>query len=776
MKTFLSSLLLSALTASVAFSQTTLIPYGSTWKYLDNGSNQGTAWYGTAFDDASWLSGAAELGYGDGGEGTVIAYGPGPSKYIGYYFRKTFTVANVNAFSTYTLKVKRDDGAVVYVNGTEIYRDNMPAGVISYNTPSAAVASDDGAAENTSTYSIAASKLVSGNNTIAVYVCQNSSGSSDLSFNLQLEGTSITPGGNAAKITRGPYLQKATSNSIVLRWRTDSVVDSKVYYGTSLAYSDSAVVATKTNEHTLTLTGLSPLTKYFYSIGSSAGITQGSDQNYFLTSPLSGTEGKYTFWVTGDCGSNNTNQLNVLNQYKQYIGTGVTNGWLLLGDNAYSSGLDNEYSSKFFGVYQGSIMKNAPLWPVPGNHDYYADPNGYQNKLVPYYDIFDLPKNGEAGGVASNTESFYSYDYGNIHFVALDSYGEDAGKKMYDTTGTQAQWVKQDLAANKNKWVVAYWHHPPYTMGSHNSDNEGDLVAVRSKFIKMLERFGVDLILCGHSHSYERSKLMKGHYGIESTFDANVHHLSQSTGRYDGSANSCTYLKDSLHGLEGAVYVVSGSAGQLGGQQAAWPHNAMTYSNSTQGGSFIIEVDGSRLDAKFLCADGAIRDQFTIIKGASKVHNIKLNPGESATLKASWKGKHVWSHSVETTEAVSVSPITNTTYIVQDEYQCVADTFNVMVDVVSAVILSAHDLSFDVYPNPSKDQMVLNYSLNSNANVSLELYDMMGRTIVLQEAKQLFVGTHEIQISKNKLGLAPGVYSLRLLIDHQQIIRNISFQ
>src|SRR5204863_7222212 len=169
--------------------------------------------------------------------------------------------------------------------------------------------------------------------------------------------------------------------------------------------------------------------------------------------------------------------------------------------------------------------------------------------------------------------------------------------------------LKSDLAANTKKWTVAYWHHPPYTMGSHNSDTEGDLVAIRQNFIRILERYKVDLILCGHSHLYERSKLMQGHYGNEASFSSTTHNLSQSSALYDGSSNSCPYVRDSLQNKNGTVYVVSGSAGQLGGQQGTYPHNAMYYSNPTNGGSFILDIEDNKLEAKWLCADGVVRDK-----------------------------------------------------------------------------------------------------------------------------------------------------------------------
>ena len=123
----------------------TMIPPGSTWKYLDDGSNQGTAWHAIGFNDSTWKSGPAQLGYGDGDEATVVSYGPDPNyKYVTTYFRKSFTVANPATITDLTLQLIRDDGAVVYLNGTEIYRNNMPSGTISYNTLASSAIGGDG--------------------------------------------------------------------------------------------------------------------------------------------------------------------------------------------------------------------------------------------------------------------------------------------------------------------------------------------------------------------------------------------------------------------------------------------------------------------------------------------------------------------------------------------------------------------------------------------------------------------------------------------------------
>ena len=90
----------------------------------------------------------------------------------------------------------------------------------------------------------------------------------------------------------------------------------------------------------------------------------------------------------------------------------TSDAWILLGDNAYNNGTDAEYQTNFFNIYQNSLTKNHVLWPAPGNHDYAQSAARQADHLIPYYDMFTLPKNGEAGGVASNTEAFYSYNYG----------------------------------------------------------------------------------------------------------------------------------------------------------------------------------------------------------------------------------------------------------------------------------------------------------------------------------------------------------------------------
>ena len=275
-----------------------------------------------------------------------------------------------------------------------------------------------------------------------------------------------------------------------------------------------------TMEHIVKLGNLEPQTKYYYAIGGLTHVLQGNEENYFKTMPPIGTLGKYRIGAFGDCGNNSANQKSIINQFEKYLGTDDMTAWVLLGDNAYESGTDAEYQQNFFEVYQQQMLGKYPLFPAPGNHDY-RDIDQYRGKThsgnqVAYFHNFTMPVNGEAGGLASGNPAYYSFDIGNIHFISLDSYGKEDNNRLFDTLSRQVQWVKKDLEANKNKdWVVAYWHHPPYTMGSHNSDKENELVKIRENFIQILERYGVDLVLTGHSHGYERTRLINGHYGPE---------------------------------------------------------------------------------------------------------------------------------------------------------------------------------------------------------------------------------------------------------------------
>ncbi|MEX2187071.1 MAG: SdrD B-like domain-containing protein [Pirellulales bacterium] len=121
-----------------------LVPSGSTWKYLDDGTDQGNAWRTVSFDDSLWPAGPAQLGYGEGDESTVVnAFDP-IGTVVTHYFRHPFVIEDIEAVNQTCMGLLRDDGAVIYINGFEIGRTNMPAGVVNFHTSALAPAADDG--------------------------------------------------------------------------------------------------------------------------------------------------------------------------------------------------------------------------------------------------------------------------------------------------------------------------------------------------------------------------------------------------------------------------------------------------------------------------------------------------------------------------------------------------------------------------------------------------------------------------------------------------------
>jgi len=430
-------------------------------------------------------------------------------------------------------------------------------------------------------------------------------------FAAALALAAVAPGQARPVVVRGPYLQGATAAGIVVRWRTDVPTDTRLWTGATpaalqLVHADPALAT----EHAVTLAGLGPATQLHYAVGDSAGVLAGGDAEHrFRTLPQPGTASPLRFVALGDVGLPWIGQSLVRDAFLQFTASRPADLALLLGDNAYYTGTDPEYQAGLFTPYQ-QVLRNTCAWSTIGNHD--AMSASVAQQSGPYFDVFDLPAQGQAGGVPSGTEAYYAFDHGHVHFVCLDS---EATSRA--ATGAMAQWLAADLAATTATWVVAIFHHPPYTKGTHDSDRRSDsggrMHDMREVFVPILEAHGVDLVLCGHSHGYERSFLLDGHTGLSTTLvPSMVLDRGDGTAALDG-----TYAKPTLPRAahEGTVYVVAGSAGTIGA--APMDHPAMHFSRATMG-SLVVDVDGSRLDAAFVDYSGAVLDRFTIEKGVRR--------------------------------------------------------------------------------------------------------------------------------------------------------------
>lgn len=752
--------------------QINLIQYGTNWNYFDSGIVPGSGWPTLNFNDASWASGNAELGYGDGDENTVVSFGNNSSsKHITTYFRKTFTVSNPAAFTVLEGNIIRDDGAVVYVNGIEVFRTNIPSGPVGNST----LASGDifwPNEDDAHNFQISPAVIVPGNNVIAVEIHQSSPSSSDISFNLKLDGLTSPV---AASVIRGPYLQVATPTSMIIRWRTDQPCDGKVNFGASLTtLSQAAYQYSWGTEHEVLITGLSSNQLCYYNIGTSSQVLYADSLMYFKTNPVVGATGHYRFWAIGDAGEVSTAQRLVRDAYYSYNGASHADAWIMLGDNAYEGGFDSEYQNAVFNNMYDDLLMNTPLFPAPGNHDY--------NNSIPfspppaYFDIFTLPTQGEAGGVPSGTEKYYSWDYGNVHFISLDSYDVDRSPN-----GAMAQWLQLDLATTTADWIIAYWHHPPYTKGTHDSDNPlfyaVELVDMRENILPILENGGVDVVLCGHSHVYERSYLLDGHYGYSNSFNFTMT-LDSSSGNYN---HDCPYQKNTqiTRSHQGTVYAVVGCSGKNGSPASSWPHPAMHTYTYNEYGSMVLDVTGMRLDARFVTSNGLVYDEFTIIKNANQYSTVSICPGDSVTLIPSWQGSYDWFPIPSNTDSLIIQPIVNSFYFVSDSLQCLRDTFQI--DILPSppcppslgITEEITTTTVHAYPNPSESgtTFTVDINLSHSSDVILQLFDINGRMVWQQAATYYPQGQTSISIPLNDI--PAGVYQFSMITGQEQTIRQL---
>lgn len=409
---------------------------------------------------------------------------------------------------------------------------------------------------------------------------------------------------------REPYLQMMSSNGVTIRWQSENKISGVVRYGLKpeeLAQSQREVDIKE--EHEIRLAGLQPATKYFYSVGSETEESYKGQEYWFKTSPAIKTDlaemKPVRFWVTGDQGYPNVIQDQVrdamLNWVKRNPRSSGNNTaldfWITTGDNAYRSGTNKQFQAGFFEPYK-SILRNTPVWPVYGNHD--------ARRWV-FFDIFNFPTQAESGGIASGSEHFYSFDYANIHFVMLDTQESDL-----TDDGEMLSWLKKDLAQTKQQWLITFFHHPPYTKGSHDSDSKRDsrgrLISVRKNILPLLEAGGVDLVLSGHSHMYERSALINCHYGYSSTFN-------QSMLRSQSKNNVYNKKENNISAYSGTIYTVIGSSSKV--DTGPLNHPAMQTSLQ-EAGSMLFDIEKNQLKAYFINNDGKVKDQFEINKGVKE--------------------------------------------------------------------------------------------------------------------------------------------------------------
>jgi hypothetical protein len=611
--TVLGGLLCSA-SAHESRQPTALIAPNSDWKYDDDGEAD-HGWKMPDFNDGTWGTATSPLGYGERDLNKPFL----KKGQLDYYLRHQFEVKDHTAIASLVLRARYDDAFAVYLNGQELCRTQPLDG--------SAVQRRE--AKKFETFKLPATALRNGANTLAVRLVNATASSSDIVWDANLlagdalgaepkppvsEGKSARAGKSAKvpkgdavgshSIIRGPYLQNATEDAITVRWRTNHPTRGRVDYWQPESEERFFVQEpVPTTEHSVRLSGLQTKDSYHYKI-------VGSDSSYgFRTLPPAHEPVSTRIWIIGDSGTGNDSARAVYQAYREFTAERPTDVWLMLGDNAYSHGTDQQFQDAVFNIYT-PLLHSTCLWPAVGNHETYwanKDDNPLtKNQADPYLAIFDMPSAGEAGGVPSGSELYYSFDYGRTHFICLDSQVSDRSPE-----GPMYHWVKADLEQVSDEdydWIIAYWHHPPYTHGTHNSDKEKQHFDMRENFLPLLEAHGVDLTFGGHSHTYERSILMHGHYGTSDTYDPALHALDAGDGRLDGDGQ----YRQGLHDTHGTIHTVAGSSGKFGGFRAE--HLPFMVENLSALASVVVDIEGRALRVTTLGSQGGTLDTYTLLK------------------------------------------------------------------------------------------------------------------------------------------------------------------
>jgi hypothetical protein len=369
-----------------------------------------------------------------------------------------------------------------------------------------------------------------------------------------------------------PYLQQLTATSVIIVWTTSSGAQPTVRYGPDNTYNRVASGSTRslplgTQLHRVELTGLQPNTRYTYKIYTDDQELLSDEVLSFKTAPAPGSTSLFTFIAFGDYGTG----LNSQKRLRDQMRCDAFDFIITTGDNAYPDGSYAQFDKRVFQIYQ-ALFSQIPVFPTPGNHDYHSGAG------APYLDLFDLPQNAWR---AADRERYYAFDYGNVHFVALDSntplYRSDqaASDDMFD-------WLRAELDQTEQLWKIVVMHLPVYSTGPHQADSH----IARAKLRPIFETYGVDLVLSGHDHIYQRSHPLR---------DGQITPIEQG----------------------GVVYVISGagSAASYRCDKAAWV--AVAYCAQPSGLYTRVTVNGNELTVAAIDATGATRDSYTLTKAAA---------------------------------------------------------------------------------------------------------------------------------------------------------------
>lgn len=368
------------------------------------------------------------------------------------------------------------------------------------------------------------------------------------------------PEARAATLTRYPSVWLQTPASTLVAWQTDVPTSGTVLFGLSPALGSAATHTGVTANHSVTLSGLSPSSQYFYRVVSGTDtLTDGSDT--FRTAPV--TSEPFRFLAFGDPGRATPEQIQVAAR----IDSLNADLAILTGDIIYEGGEAANFTPQYFDIYRRTIAR-TPFYSCLGNHDVVTS-NGQ-----PYLDAFYLPANNPPAN-----ERYYSFDYSNAHFVALEVTVEGATPSL-----TMRNWLDSDLAGTSKHWKFVFFHVPTYSNpGGHGGDP-----TINAALEPILNARGVDVVFQGHNHFYTRTFPILGGAVVNSSQDPD-------------------YVNPG-----GAIYIVTGGAGRALYALTA-PVSYEAFSKSTFH-TTVIDVAGTQLSLAAVERDGTVFDTMTLFK------------------------------------------------------------------------------------------------------------------------------------------------------------------
>ena len=690
-----------------------LISKGSEWKYLDDGSDQGTAWQSEDFDDNGWSAGPAQLGFGDGDESTVL----NNDSYITFYFRKTFQVDSPDQSSNLAINLLRDDGAVIYINGEEVVRSNMPDGTITYTTLSAATVGDD---ENDYHLSIfPSSVLKSGENTIAVEIHQASTTSSDVSFEMEMDFVEVS------LFRKAPYLLYTGENiEMLLIWQLHETKVCDVVWGTDETYSLGSTTTEEygdSHQHKITFTDLSPGTKYFYKITvDDSDIKTGS-----FFSGASDSEEKVSFYAYGDTRTYPKDHDLVAEKIMEDIAANPETQTFIVSSGDFVADGNNEadWDEQFFDPQYENIqqlLSHLPYVAAIGNHE-------GQGLLFEKY--FPYP-------MFSTSRYYYSFDYGPFHFISIDQY------TSYSVGSTQYNWLVNDLESSDKDWKIFIFHEPGWSAGGHDNNMQ-----VQEVIQPLCITYGVQLVITGHNHYYSRADV-----------DGVMHITTGGGGAPLYNVNSGN---DNIVIAEKAHHYC----------KIELSENILNFSAIRKNGTVIetFEVNMSKPPET-----GFIADTTEIIFGGS-VNFTDITTNYPTSWLWAFEGGEPATSTLQNPTVVYNSPgIYNVVLYTENEAGSDMLRKSEMITVFDPSGInpgSANDdgLKVSNYPNPLTETTTVNYTIVDKSEVTLCVYDLHGEIVDVLVNKTQQKGNYSLKWDASNV--SSGTYIFKLQTDSQTVVQ-----